>query len=166
MALTYVATAQALRLQSSPSADGVTVGGYYSEGDGGAATYRWDPTSTLQPNDGTVFAPDSVYTESGGYGAGRYLLVHDGVVNVRQFGAKGDGTVRDFASDPLGRFKDSDVYRQAKRLYAGSSGTPFRGLQEADTWDWAAIQAALIWCGENGVRLEGNSGEYMIRRPL
>lgn len=57
--------------------------GYYTANDGGHGQYIYDSTSVATANGGNVI------TASGG---GRWLLLNDGTINVRQFGAKGDGT--------------------------------------------------------------------------
>ena len=56
--------------------------GYYSDGDAGQGQYFYSAASNTPDNGGTVIAPTA--------GAGRYLLLFNGVLNVRQFGAKGD----------------------------------------------------------------------------
>jgi len=168
MAVQNYATMHDLRAQTL-IADGniAVVAGYYALGDGGGGTHRYSSSSTTPVNDGSVVCPDTGYSEAAGYAAtGRWILAHEGFVNIRQFGAVGDGISRELDTDAFDRFVDTDVFRQAGRLYSGGHGTPFSGLRASDTWDWAAIQAALVWCAEEGVRLEGNQGEYMIARPL
>lgn len=62
--------------------------GYYTDGDGGEGLYRYDSASAATANDGTVIDPTNL--------PGRFLLVGSaGVVNVKQFGAKGDGATDD-----------------------------------------------------------------------
>ena len=60
--------------------------GYYAAGDGGGNAFYWDGTSTATDNIGTVITPTAVS------GAGRWLAVNPNNINVRQFGAKTDGT--------------------------------------------------------------------------
>ena len=60
--------------------------GYYAAGDGGGNAFYWDGTSTATDNIGTVIKPTAVS------GAGRWLAVNPNNINVRQFGAKTDGT--------------------------------------------------------------------------
>jgi len=64
--------------------------GYYAAGDQGQAIYRYDASDTSSADNGgtVIVAADG----------GRYKLVHQGSVNVRQFGAKGDGTTNDNAA--------------------------------------------------------------------
>ena len=70
----------------------VTTQGYTTAGDGGAGSYWWNSTDTTADNGGTVIAPNSG-------GTGRWnLILQNGFFNVRQFGAKGDGTTNDYAS--------------------------------------------------------------------
>jgi hypothetical protein len=65
--------------------------GYYSSGDGGGGLYRWDSASTDADNLGTIIAPNAG-------GTGRWKLIHQGTVSVKQFGAKGDGATDDKAA--------------------------------------------------------------------
>ncbi len=71
------------------NAIGITYG-YYTANDNGHGTYRYDSSSTATVNGG------SVINASGG--AGRWLLLYSGSVNVKQFGAKGDGVTDDTAA--------------------------------------------------------------------
>jgi hypothetical protein len=65
--------------------DIVATTGYYAAGDGGHGMYRWVSSFVGTTNTGTAFAGT----------AGFWLLVHDGVVTARQFGAVGDGSTDD-----------------------------------------------------------------------
>lgn len=68
----------------------VATKGYWTPGDGGHGVYRWTNAlpSGVVTNRGTWFAGSS----------GFWGLVYDGSVNVRQFGAKGDGVTDDAAA--------------------------------------------------------------------
>lgn len=80
----------ALRLRSgTSSANAAKTLGYYSAGDGGGNSFYWDGTSTATDNAGTVIKPTSVS------GAGRWLAVDISYINVKQFGAVGDGVAND-----------------------------------------------------------------------
>ena len=60
--------------------------GYYTAGDGGGNRFYWDGTSSALDNGGTVIKPTFVS------GAGRWLAIDAYTINVRQFGAKGNGS--------------------------------------------------------------------------
>jgi len=77
-------------IASTGSADYiVATKGYHTAGDGGHGLYRWTNSlpSGVSTNLGTWFAGASGY----------WGLIHNGRVNVRQFGAKGDGVTDDVA---------------------------------------------------------------------
>ena len=84
-----IATLRASNLTPST----IYVTGYHTKGDGafGSNIFRWNPTSTEDDNGGTIIKLDSVAT-------GRYELQYDGAVNVKWFGAKGDGVTDDTAA--------------------------------------------------------------------
>jgi hypothetical protein len=84
-----VADIAALRIKMAADGDQSLVRGYTSPGDGGGGTFVWDSANTKADNDGTIFTGGST---SGG--AGRWLRV-TGKIDVRMFGAKGDGVTND-----------------------------------------------------------------------
>ena len=65
--------------------------GYYARGDGGGGVFYWDATSTATDNGGTIIkaAPAT----------GRWLRVYEGALNIKWFGAKGDGVAGDAAAN-------------------------------------------------------------------
>ena len=67
----------------------VNVLGYYTKGDGGDGLFYWDAVSTEADNGGTIIQATSVTT-------GRWKRVFSGAVNVKWFGAKGDGVTNDY----------------------------------------------------------------------
>lgn len=70
----------------------VEVLGYYTPGDGGGGTFYWDNTSGETDNGGTVIQP------TGLVGNGRWKRNVTDHVNVKWFGAKGDGVTDDTAA--------------------------------------------------------------------
>ena len=59
--------------------------GYYSPGDEGGGDFFWDSAFNVNENNGTIIESEKVP------GAGRWRRIFDGNINVRWFGAKGDG---------------------------------------------------------------------------
>lgn len=66
------------------------VAGYAAVNDGGGGLFEYNPTSVQSDNDGTIIRPAN--------GIGRWHRLFSGPVNVKWFGAKGDGLVNDTAS--------------------------------------------------------------------
>ena len=64
--------------------------GYYAKGDRGGGLFYYDSTSSATDDGGSVIQPT--------VGAGRWLRVIDQAVNVRWFGAKGDGATDDIVA--------------------------------------------------------------------
>jgi hypothetical protein len=67
----------------------VTVRGYYSPGDGGGGQFYWDPNSTDNDDGGMTIVPTANPP------AGRWKRTAQSNVNVKWFGAVGDGQVND-----------------------------------------------------------------------
>lgn len=80
--------------ETIPAVDGaiVMLSGYYQAGDGGKGMFYWDSSETVADNGGTVIAPT-------GTEVGRYVRVcESNTVNVKWFGAQGDGSHDDTAA--------------------------------------------------------------------
>jgi hypothetical protein len=73
-----------LRTYVSTSRQSIIVDRYSSNGDGGGGTFVWNPTDVRADNGGTIFAVLGV-------SQGRWNRVYSGPLNIRWFGAKGDG---------------------------------------------------------------------------
>lgn len=87
-----VDTIAALRAYAVPAtAMSISVLGYYAPGDGGGDTFYWDSASTAADNGGTIIRPNAVLAAN----PGRWLRIFSGAVNIRWFGAKGDGVTDD-----------------------------------------------------------------------
>lgn len=85
-----VTTIAALKALTPSAGDAVNVLGYAAPGDGGGGQFYYDAAASAADNGGTVIAPTA--------GSGRWLRAYSGAVNVRWFGAKGDGVTDDTAS--------------------------------------------------------------------
>ncbi len=106
-----VADVKALTPDQAAALGTVTTQGYYAAGDGGAGAYWWNSTDTTADNGGTVIAPNAG-------GTGRWnLLVINGIQNVRQWGAYGDGT-----------HNDEGAIQGAINSISNSSGTGLGGI--------------------------------------
>ncbi|MFJ8278674.1 peptidase C14 [Streptomyces griseoviridis] len=79
------------------------VAGYRAPGDGGGKLVRWSASSTAAHNGGTVLAPDRAGRK------GRWLQVHDGVLDFRGFGHFDDSRPADAALDAM--VTDASVHR-------------------------------------------------------
>jgi hypothetical protein len=97
--------AHLLALNPKSLADGAVafVSGYHTPGDGGGLTARWDAGAATAPNGGTVLRP------AGLTGKGRWLMVHDGLLDFRQFGIADASTPADDALDAM--MDDPAVHR-------------------------------------------------------
>src|SRR6185436_16141972 len=66
----------------------ITLSGYYTSNDGGGGDFIWVAGDSSTANDGTVVTPT-------GSPAGRYKRLYSGAIDLRWFGAKGDGSTDD-----------------------------------------------------------------------
>ena len=72
----------------------VNVLGCYSVGDGGGGVFYWDSTSSATETIGTIVRPTAIDVSA----QGRWKRIYEGPLNVKWFGAKGDGTTDDTAA--------------------------------------------------------------------
>jgi hypothetical protein len=89
--LSSVANLGALRALASGAFDYVEVGGYSDIGDGGGGLFYWNAASTATQDFGVVITPNSAPV------VGRWVRMYSGPVNVKWFGAKGDGSTDDIS---------------------------------------------------------------------
>lgn len=82
------------KMKSSGDKILVTTNGYYNPNDGGGAQYYFDDTAMVADNGGSVIKPTSISSLS----PGRWKLKFYRELNVKQFGAKGDGITDDRAA--------------------------------------------------------------------
>ena len=83
----------------------VYVTGYHNKGDGafGSHVFEWDATSIEADNGGTIIKLDGVDT-------GRYKLKYSGSVNVKWFGAFGDGVAYETSAIQKAINNSKDIY--------------------------------------------------------
>ena len=110
-----VASIAALKALTPSAGDAVNVLGHYAAGDGGGGAWYYNGASTATANGGTIVAPNA--------GDGRWLRAYSGAVNVRWFGAKGDGTTDDTAA----------IQAALDLVYSAGGGTVFFPLGQYAT---------------------------------
>jgi|GEM_PF-2178739 len=90
-----MAALRAASVAGRASGEPIMLRGYYADADGGGGLFLWNATSTATDDGGTIIKPSAV-----GTGAGRWIrfLQGDAALNIRWFGAKGDGTSDDTAA--------------------------------------------------------------------
>lgn len=82
--------------------------GYYTPADGGGGNFYWDGASVEPDNQGTVIQVTGVST-------GRWKRLYEGAVNLKYFGAKGDGTSNDSVA-----FQKAVDYSEQVHIPAGT----------------------------------------------
>lgn len=108
----YFATIALLRAQTLiPTNTEFIVGGHSLAGDGGGGTFIWvttAPPPTLPDDDGIIIHPPSAIN-------GYFMRLFSGPINVRWFGAKGNGVTDDTAAVHAAR--DSAAFANNGTLY-------------------------------------------------
>jgi len=123
------------------------VAGYYQEGDGGDGTFVWVPitTSPLKNDDyGIIIRTDP---SSPGYIKGYFKRLYSGPINVRWFGAKGDGVTDDTAAVHAAR--DSSAFANNGTLYF-PKGT-YKGAFEFEYKDANHNEIKIIGDGQGTI---------------
>jgi len=127
----------ALRLLSKLVYKNAATAGYYLKGDGGAGTYYYDAADTTSVDDGgaIIVAADG----------GRWKLIYDGEINVKQYGAKCDGVFDD-------SLRIQAAINYGKPLYA-PEGTSLMTLSQNITLEGGPSVCALI--AKNEIKVRG-----------
>jgi hypothetical protein len=132
-----IAALKALDVSTLPDKMQVMVGGYYSHGDGGGGQFYYDQGASDTDNGGTIIAPTA--------GSGRWKRIYSGAVNVRWFGAKGDGVTDDTAAIGSAITAIKDVYIPIGTYKVSSTITiPDKGSITGDGRDQSILLAASI----------------------
>jgi len=86
-----------MALSPVPSDNHVHVLGYHMPADGGGGDFYWDATSTKVTNGGTIFEGTATVTPTplATLSTGKWLRYYSESINLKWFGAKGDGTTND-----------------------------------------------------------------------
>lgn len=125
--------------------------GYHAVADAGGATYAWSTTSTATDDGGSVIKPTAVT------GAGRWILLPVAEINLRWFGAKGDGKITtgsvsaasNVLTVPSGLITSADVGKLIRVRRAGSANldslyTTIQAVPTATTVQLAANAVAAV----------------------
>lgn len=135
----------------------VTIEGYTTAGDGGHGPFYWDEGSNTTADDALVVQPTAGT-------AGRYKRLWDGRLDVKWFGAKGDGTTDDkpaFAAAVVAAaaagggvvYAPSDIYRFASGLVITSSNIHLMGDGPSATWIKGDFATGDVVCIGDGTTL-------------
>lgn len=129
--------------------------GYWVRGDNGGGQFWWDSASTATHDGGLVIAPTGVAT-------GRWRRIFDGDVNVRWFGAKGDGSTDDTAAFiaaiatgysvfvPEGTYITSGVLTMTsggQMMYGSGCGTGGSIIKASAGWTVTTTDSSLLVMG-------------------
>ncbi len=140
-----VTSIENLRETAGVQSQMAVLSGYYEPGDGGGGLFYYDINSNSADNGGTVIKPSSVS------GEGRWMRLYDAnIVNIKWFGAKGDGAfdnldvinnVIDYLTAggtmlvPEGVFYISDTITITKRLnFTGTGGGSYLTINSVFKW--------------------------------
>jgi len=87
-------------LDEATTTEELEVYGYHTKGDSAGGLFIWDSTaSKSNANGGTIIDPSvSLANQGTGTGSGCWIRQHSGAINVKWFGAKGDGITNDSAN--------------------------------------------------------------------
>ena len=88
--LATIGDLKALPVDALRDGQACVVLGYHTAGDGGGGTFRWDASSSMAGNGGTIFATSAAN--------GRWIRQFSAMVNVKWFGAYGNGATDDVAA--------------------------------------------------------------------
>lgn len=144
-----VASIAALKALTPSAGDAVNVLGHYAAGDGGGGAWYYNGASTATANGGTIVAPNA--------GDGRWLRAYSGAVNVRWFGAKGDGTTDDTAA----------IQAALDLVYSAGGGTVFFPLGQYATTAPLLLKSAASDGGYSHppviIRGDGNTATAIVK---
>lgn len=139
-------------LRSTPGTDGdaAVLTGYFEHDDGGGSEVYWDGSSTEDDDNGMVFKVDGIST-------GRWKRPDVGFINVKWFGARGDGIFRSGRDNELPVFDHCLEWiknHEIKKLYIP------KGLYILQHGLRTQINSAY-----NGLEIYGDGPESELRFP-
>jgi hypothetical protein len=143
-----IAALKAVTVANMVDGEQVNVVAYATNGDGGGGEFYYSSGSAATANDGTVIAPTS--------GSGRWLRSYSGAIDVKWFGATGDGATDD----------TSAINTAVATASASAQGDLFRvyfpdGVYMTDGIDIKS-NVWLDFCGAS-INKRSNTRNYIIR---
>lgn len=139
------------------------VGGYCTHGDGGGGQFYYDASSSTADNGGTVFAPTA--------GSGRWKRIYSGTeINVRWFGAKGNGVDDDTVAIQAAINLDFSVYLPRGRYRTTfpldlTANFPIQKTVRGDGWD-PNNSGSIIYAETGGVAVDCTATYNLTLRDL
>jgi len=109
--------------------------------------FRYVPTDTVSTDDSVKVIR---------FGSRRYLRVFDGLVNVRWYGAKGDGTTDDTQAIKVAMIKNPNGVYFPEGTYIISSPVPFYGSMQGSGNEKTIIKASASFVGAH--MIDNNAG--------
>ena len=127
--------------------DVLLVKGYHENSDGGHGTFIWDPNADKsEHNGGTVIDPLKAFPSDwdnedlkadwfngNNSGTGCWRRLYDGAVNVKWFGAKGDGVADDTQSIQKAVYTDNVVFNNSEEYCVSSNLSIINSLNGNNT---------------------------------
>ncbi|MEX0779965.1 MAG: glycosyl hydrolase family 28-related protein [Balneolales bacterium] len=101
-----------LRTKKGKPGESAILSGYYKANDGGGTEVYWDNESTEDDDNGMIFKVDGITS-------GRWKRSDDGHINVKWFGARGDGVLRTETVDQI----NDCINWVSNNIYYGTLGT-------------------------------------------
>ena len=160
-----IADLRALPSYSSQDGMSVQLRGYYTPGDGGGGPLRiWKggaAPGTYVDNGGSIIVP------TGGDGSGAWVWEHGGAVNVKWFGAKGDGVADDTIAiqssiDYVATIGGGVVYLPSGTYAVGKTSDPYN---PAITGSWD--RDVIIDIQSDNITLKGSGrGSTVITNTI
>src|SRR5262249_27500073 len=135
----------------------VNIDGYYRSGDGGGGKFIWRAKSAAQPDGGLVFASELPNAK----GKGMWERVWAGALNVRWFGAQGDGKTDDY--DALLAATEAINAGKSNVLYYPSGVYRINRIKQTDSNPSKIINNDIAFTNCNGLRIYGYSAVIDVK---
>lgn len=166
-----IAVLKTIDISTIPDRMQALVAGYATVGDGGGGVFYYDAAASDTDNAGTVIAPT--------VGSGRWRRVYSGAVNVKWFGAKGNGVANDQTAFQNVVASADDIYVPSgtyvidyltidRNIRLVGSGRPTTKILVQSYSTYSGIAYGILCCGlsslsdvmqMSGMEVQINSGQ-------